>query len=111
MIRRPPRSTLFPYTTLFRSEERGRLRVVVSHPFRKERGMDGAPGMLFSPRSENPDLGHPAAGDPESTKTKTCRRWVARVFGVQDSSAASSTAIYNPARGRVRPTHPASRRY
>src|SRR3712207_7722453 len=25
MIRRPPRSTLFPYTTLFRSEESGRL--------------------------------------------------------------------------------------
>src|SRR3712207_8120241 len=28
MIRRPPRSTLFPYTTLFRSEH-ARLRVVV----------------------------------------------------------------------------------
>src|SRR2546430_12065190 len=26
MIRRPPRSTLFPYTTLFRSESRNRLR-------------------------------------------------------------------------------------
>src|SRR2546427_1205976 len=26
MIRRPPRSTLFPYTTLFRSELRGELR-------------------------------------------------------------------------------------
>src|SRR5689334_24604666 len=26
MIRRPPRSTLFPYTTLFRSEDRGRVR-------------------------------------------------------------------------------------
>src|SRR5437870_9154241 len=26
MIRRPPRSTLFPYTTLFRSEGRGRRR-------------------------------------------------------------------------------------
>src|SRR3989442_3665629 len=25
MIRRPPRSTLFPYTTLFRSPRRGRL--------------------------------------------------------------------------------------
>src|SRR2546427_5889593 len=25
MIRRPPRSTLFPYTTLFRSHRRGRL--------------------------------------------------------------------------------------
>src|SRR3712207_7804601 len=26
MIRRPPRSTLFPYTTLFRSDEHGVLR-------------------------------------------------------------------------------------
>src|SRR5438132_8730205 len=26
MIRRPPRSTLFPYTTLFRSQERARER-------------------------------------------------------------------------------------
>src|SRR2546430_9744821 len=26
MIRRPPRSTLFPYTTLFRSAQRGRAR-------------------------------------------------------------------------------------
>src|SRR3712207_9536684 len=28
MIRRPPRSTLFPYTTLFRSQRRRRLRPV-----------------------------------------------------------------------------------
>src|SRR5436309_7958708 len=28
MIRRPPRSTLFPYTTLFRSEEEERVREV-----------------------------------------------------------------------------------
>src|SRR5256885_11769790 len=27
MIRRPPRSTLFPYTTLFRSDHAGRARV------------------------------------------------------------------------------------
>src|SRR3712207_8296221 len=26
MIRRPPRSTLFPYTTLFRSQQRARLK-------------------------------------------------------------------------------------
>src|SRR2546427_4683259 len=33
MIRRPPRSTLFPYTTLFRSStcRPGRLRVLVYH--------------------------------------------------------------------------------
>src|SRR2546427_1484972 len=33
MIRRPPRSTLFPYTTLFRSE-RGRSRVLRAHVVR-----------------------------------------------------------------------------
>src|SRR5437867_8030497 len=32
MLRRPPRSTLFPYTTLFRSETRGMIRV---HQFDK----------------------------------------------------------------------------
>src|SRR2546430_13546749 len=33
MIRRPPRSTLFPYTTLFRSVPHGRVRVrVEEHP-------------------------------------------------------------------------------
>src|SRR5260370_8922679 len=34
MIRRPPRSTLFPYTTLFRSQEdRDRLRAEATHRF------------------------------------------------------------------------------
>src|SRR2546422_3569581 len=31
MIRRPPRSTLFPYTTLFRSRERGRGTPSLGH--------------------------------------------------------------------------------
>src|SRR5687768_17825193 len=30
MIRRPPRSTLFPYTTLFRSEELGYVRPITA---------------------------------------------------------------------------------
>src|SRR5260221_6277685 len=33
MIRRPPRSTLFPYTTLFRSQPGGGLEVL--HPVRR----------------------------------------------------------------------------
>src|SRR5438876_9158290 len=38
MIRRPPRSTLFPYTTLFRSEsERSRVSVLVAKRARSER--------------------------------------------------------------------------
>src|SRR3712207_7828923 len=31
MIRRPPRSTLFPYTTLFRSRSHGSLRMAAEH--------------------------------------------------------------------------------
>src|SRR3712207_7046975 len=40
MIRRPPRSTLFPYTTLFRSRFRGRGG---------ERGLRASRLMTFSP--------------------------------------------------------------
>src|SRR2546422_3297410 len=32
MIRRPPRSTLFPYTTLFRSEAEAALEAAGAHP-------------------------------------------------------------------------------
>src|SRR5438128_9436625 len=45
MIRRPPRSTLFPYTTLFRS--RGR-------PRRRERAAD-LPGELVGPQADQLD--------------------------------------------------------
>src|SRR3712207_9060062 len=34
MIRRPPRSTLFPYTTLFRSERRAARRIARHHVVR-----------------------------------------------------------------------------
>src|SRR3712207_8676361 len=45
MIRRPPRSTLFPYTTLFRSavaaDAQGRYRVVVQEPPFDHRPVNG----------------------------------------------------------------------
>src|SRR2546430_8924763 len=50
MIRRPPRSTLFPYTTLFRSRTRG------SDAPRARRGTH--------PRSRNPWLVRRARGPP-----------------------------------------------
>src|SRR5258707_7390562 len=40
MIRRPPRSTLFPYTTLFRSQVRAGDTVVIRYE-----GPKGGPGM------------------------------------------------------------------
>src|SRR2546430_11983701 len=58
MIRRPPRSTLFPYTTLFRSaleepddcHERGVENRDGKDEDREQEGCDGASGHL--PRSE-----------------------------------------------------------
>src|SRR2546430_10086304 len=43
MIRRPPRSTLFPYTTLFRSRESGRLSPGASGAARSDGGRAGIP--------------------------------------------------------------------
>src|SRR5258705_8228452 len=62
MIRRPPRSTLFPYTTLFRSDRR-RQRARVRDPQRRHRVVLGQeqlraarqrrhPRRVVAPRSE-----------------------------------------------------------
>src|ERR1041385_5535416 len=48
MIRRPPRSTLFPYTTLFRSVCGGRHRNA-EHPRRGFRRLGGARGAARGP--------------------------------------------------------------
>src|SRR5258708_12131468 len=42
MIRRPPRSTLFPYTTLFRSAADGLQRLGVQRRFEQRRRQDRA---------------------------------------------------------------------
>src|SRR5688572_31866907 len=52
MIRRPPRSTLFPYTTLFRSQVQGGARAGA-------RGAQGAP-----PPPRQPHRGQAAADEP-----------------------------------------------
>src|SRR5688572_31502293 len=59
MIRRPPRSTLFPYTTLFRSEEQDR-RVL------EERACDREALLLTAGEPQPPlaDLGVVAPGEP-----------------------------------------------
>src|SRR5258708_24583087 len=52
MIRRPPRSTLFPYTTLFRSKKLGatKIRLLSNNP-EKVRQLESS-GLLESKRSE-----------------------------------------------------------
>src|SRR5256885_8431446 len=55
MIRRPPRSTLFPYTTLFRSQYRGLHNPDMKWDRLAEGGQEvvvlpvNAPSMLFEP--------------------------------------------------------------
>src|SRR3712207_7432861 len=67
MIRRPPRSTLFPYTTLFRSlghrlPGRRRGRRCVEADRRPARGADPAP------RAEGQLLAHRRGRDRKSTR-------------------------------------------
>src|SRR3712207_8943948 len=53
MIRRPPRSTLFPYTTLFRSSG-GSVRRGASHDCpRRASGLDGDAGLMDGPGDAN----------------------------------------------------------
>src|SRR2546430_10409083 len=47
MIRRPPRSTLFPYTTLFRSSELRRAEEAVKTFYERNRGWQQAPELVF----------------------------------------------------------------
>src|SRR3712207_7667305 len=44
MIRRPPRSTLFPYTTLFRSQHRADAQAVDDHHVERARAEQRAEG-------------------------------------------------------------------
>src|SRR5436853_5681651 len=63
MIRRPPRSTLFPYTTLFRSALapiRGEVSRAPRHPPRPA----GRPARDQAGRSDRPAEGPEGAGDP-----------------------------------------------
>src|SRR5256885_8579464 len=54
MIRRPPRSTLFPYTTLFRSHPVWSAARLVRHPRCRQPGGGGSPWreLLQKARSE-----------------------------------------------------------
>src|SRR3712207_6956871 len=71
MIRRPPRSTLFPYTTLFRSRAgpRRRRRQTPSPPRRRRTspGGVGCPGVARLAREATEDqLGHPRSEEHTS---------------------------------------------
>src|SRR5690348_17873790 len=51
MIRRPPRSTLFPYTTLFRSEDADHVRLALLLGEERRRGGAAAAGLVHHLRA------------------------------------------------------------
>src|SRR2546422_6957353 len=83
MIRRPPRSTLFPYTTLFRSDEERRVALD-----EEELGLARQPphlvgqkqaASLLRPRPPRPELAlrvRPAAQDRKSTRLNSSHGYI-----------------------------------
>src|SRR3712207_8046913 len=70
-IRRPPRSTLFPYTTLFRSQEVVHLADRVRRRRRRDRVAEppaGAAERLAQPRDRHRAVAHPRPRDRKSTR-------------------------------------------
>src|SRR3712207_7661643 len=96
MIRRPPRSTLFPYTTLFRSEEpparRQRRRVHGLDP------RDGAQRRLQGlgvAAPEHGDQGTAAGGDRKSTRLNSSHANISyAVFCLKKKKKKSSVIIF-----------------
>src|SRR3712207_7695967 len=73
MIRRPPRSTLFPYTTLFRSARGGRQCRPLRMPDRLREGghaIDQEPGADECPAGDEllPQFEQRCRGDRKSTR-------------------------------------------
>src|SRR2546427_9165466 len=67
MIRRPPRSTLFPYTTLFRSEANGRFSFPARRTLQIAQALYERHKVLTYPRTDSRHLPE----DYISTVTKT----------------------------------------
>src|SRR2546430_12433273 len=97
MIRRPPRSTLFPYTTLFRSLVRGtpgvRLLVILS-PEHGLRGTEDRPGL--------PDAVDSASGlritsrDRKSTRLNSSHSQISyAVFCLKKKKSNNSTLSHS----------------
>src|SRR3712207_6848854 len=71
MIRRPPRSTLFPYTTLFRSAGGARRAVRRARPGHRRAGAQERPGRVRLPRLRRVTRLGRRGRDRKSTRLKS----------------------------------------
>src|SRR2546426_6622571 len=96
MIRRPPRSTLFPYTTLFRSHWVQHIRGAVPHGRRVDQGVPapGPPGPARAP----PRRGELLHLDRKSTRLNSSHLVISyAVFCLKKKTPQSSCSSVLPA--------------
>src|SRR5947209_15832909 len=81
MIRPPPRSTLFPYTTLFRSPDRPSVR---------------SDGLAAVPRASSHNPADVASGDRKSTRLNSSHANISyAVFCLKKKKKKKNSTIYN----------------
>src|SRR3712207_7097739 len=76
MIRRPPRSTLFPYTTLFRSEEVGHQETGLQHHCRNRRRREVSFNLAVPAPVGDGGVGGGAARSEEHTSELQSRQYL-----------------------------------
>src|SRR3712207_8964879 len=100
MIRRPPRSTLFPYTTLFRSRRpEAPLQVL-------ERGLDVLAQVAERPVVVGPPLGDQARRSEEHTSELQSRQYlVCRLLLEKKTKISNAVFFYRKRNHDHRSTH------
>src|SRR3712207_7164404 len=102
MIRRPPRSTLFPYTTLFRSDDAVQYRAADRADRLHGGGGGGAGGGAADPSPPPPDplldgrpsLPHPAPRSEEHTSELQSRQYLVCRLLLEKKTTHSPHALH-----------------
>src|SRR3712207_7606379 len=96
MIRRPPRSTLFPYTTLFRSEQLG-VVVDAEHVGHREQQGVGLPdgGVLGQLLGELVGLADVALADRKSTRLNSSHANISYAVFCLKKKTKATTRLHN----------------
>src|ERR1043165_2853002 len=103
MIRRPPRSTLFPYTTLFRSRVRGRVDRRGGQLYRAdvEVLVEGADGESVAARFERAEREGSRAGGRRLARGRDARGQLALRGGGTVEGCRDERLLRRQGRGRV----------
>src|SRR3712207_7198718 len=92
MIRRPPRSTLFPYTTLFRSRAAVQVQLAEGAQLGQQQLVQGRPDAGLGPVPQASPAGH--SGDRKSTRLNSSHANISyAVFCLKKKKELSIPAI------------------